>query len=143
MAYKFELHPGGELRIRARKQKQYFFGGLILVCILYAIGSYQDPNFFGTYSTLLVLLIPLCAALGFHGAFCESYAEAFAESSKDEVSTKYRRWYLFALIVGITLPCAASIASFAISTQPAYMLGIVAALYFVIRNHRLYKSLAK
>lgn len=141
MAYKFELHPGGELKIRARKQKQYFLGGLIAVCILYAIGSYQDPDFFGTYSTLLVLLIPLCAALGFHGAFCESYAEAFAESSKDEISAKYRRWYYVALVVGLMLPCAASVVALIISSQPAYMLGIVAALYFIIRNHRLFKLL--
>ena len=82
MTFKVELYKGSELHIRARKQKQLFLGALVLACVLYAVGTYNNPNFFDQGLVFFILLWCLCLPVAFNGAVCESISEAYTEQQR-------------------------------------------------------------
>lgn len=82
MTFKVELYKGSELHIRARKQKQLFLGALILACVLYAVGTYNNPSFFDQGLVFFILLWCLCLPVAFNGAVCESISEAYTEQQR-------------------------------------------------------------
>lgn len=156
MAYNIEFHKGSELHVRARKQKQLFFGGIVLACILYAIGTYNDPSFFQTWFVLFVVLWCLCVPAAFNGAVCESIAEVFIEhdtiernATECDTSSSANQpifnsaWYTISLIAILGVPAIAAIIAATLTQQPAYLLIVIVAVYFAIRNHKLYNALQK
>lgn len=82
MIYKIELYKGSELHVRARKQKQLFLGALVLACVLYAVGIYNNPNFFDQGLVFFIVLWCLCVPVAFNGAVCESISEVYAEQQR-------------------------------------------------------------
>ena len=156
MAYKIEFHKGSELHVRARKQKQLFFGGLVLACILYAIGTYNDPSFFQAWFVLFAVLWCLCIPIAFNGAVCESIAEVYIErdtiernATECDTSSSANQpifnsaWYTISFIAILGVPSVAAIIAVALTLQPAYLLIVIVAVYFAIRNHKLYNALQK
>lgn len=154
MAYKIEFRKGSELHVRARKQKQLFLGGLIVTCILYAIGTYNDPSFFEKGATLFVLLWCLCIPVAFNGVVCESIAESYMEhdsnisqSSSTEKTTQPQKtnssWHTASFISLLAIPTIAAIIAVILTLQPAYLLIAPIAIYFAFRNKKLYQELIK
>ena len=152
MAYKIEFHKGSELHVRARKQKQLFFGGLVLACILYAIGTYNDPSFFQAWFVLFAVLWCLCIPIAFNGAVCESIAEVYIErdtiernATKCETSSSANQpiFNSISFIAILGVPAIAAIIAATLTQQPAYLLIVIVAVYFAIRNHKLYNTLQK
>lgn len=82
MTFKVELYKGSELHIRARKQKQLFLGALVLACVLYAVGAYNNPSFFDQGLVFFILLWCLCLPVAFNGAVCESISETYTEQQR-------------------------------------------------------------
>lgn len=154
MAYKIEFHKGSELHVRARKQKQLFLGGLIVACILYAIGTYNNPSFFEKGATFFVLLWCLCIPVAFNGAVCESIAEFYIEhdngenqSSNTEETAQANNanssWYTASFFSVIAIPAITAVIAVILTFQPAYLLIAPIAIYFAFRNNKLYRELTK
>lgn len=82
MINKIELYKGSELHVRARKQKQLFLGALVLACVLFAVGTYNNPSFFDQGFVFFIVLWCLCVPVAFNGAVCESISEAYTEQQR-------------------------------------------------------------
>ena len=156
MAYKIEFHKGSELHVRARKQKQLFFGGLVLACILYAIGTYNDPSFFQAWFVLFAVLWCLCIPIAFNGAVCESIAEVYIErdtiernATKCDTGSSANQpgynsaWYTISFIAILGVPAIADFIASTLWQQRSFLLILIVAVYFAILIIKLYNALQK
>lgn len=92
MIYKIELYKGSELHVRARKQKQLFLGALVLACVLYAVGTYNNPSFFDQGFVFFIVLWCLCVPVAFNGAVCESISEAYTEQQRMHKTSPHAKY---------------------------------------------------
>lgn len=135
MAFKAELRKGGELHFRSRRQKSFFIGLLIAVCILYAVGGFSDASFLERTGVLFALIWALCLPLVFNGAVCEACTEDAPQKDK------YRRFYNVSFIAALAIPLVGSIVAIVITGVVAYILVFLIAMFLALRNHRLFKAL--
>lgn len=135
MAFKMELHKGGELHYKAARQARYFAGVFILCIVLFAVGWFNDARFFDYAGIIFIVLWVSCLALAFNGAVCEVYAEKFPSAIKP--------WYGISAVLGLGVPLVSSIVAGVVTGSLAYLLVFVVAAYFVVRNHRLVRAVTK
>lgn len=135
MAFKMELRKGGELHFRSRRQKSFFIGLLIVVCILYAVGGFSDISFFERTEVLFSLMWVLCLPLIFNGAVCEACTEGTPQKEK------YHRSYYVSFIAAFGIPLIGSVIAVVTTGVMAYLLIFFVAAFFALRNHQLYLAL--
>ena len=106
----------------------------MVVCILYAVGTYNDPAFFDRGAVLFALLWCMSLPLVFNGTACERYAE-------DQSAPGVQRWYLVSFVAAFFIPLITSVIAVVYTGIVAYLLVFLVAAIFTLRNHRLYLQL--
>ncbi len=138
MAYTYEPYKGSKLHVQAQRQKQFFLAGLIIICLLFALAYAQHIALWESCSTLFILLWCLCMPLAFNGAVCEVCVVEIRAGR-----TPSRALYYGGLIAALAIPIPATLTAVVLTGQYAYLVIVIVALYFPLRNHHLLRLLKR